>query len=77
MMMFPYDISKTIQKAVFNLWEVPFSALIYELQSLNLSATYTKDTRLTSASPEILKRIQVGETEVLERQAAAEVLDLH
>ena len=77
MMVFPYDISERIQKGVFNLWEIPFSALICRLQSPNFSAKYTKNTRLTSASPEILKRIQVGETEVLERQAAAEVLALH
>ena len=77
MMVFPYDISERVQKSVFNLWEVPFSALIGKLQSPNFSAKYTKNTRVTSASPETLKRIQVGETEVLERQAAAEVLGLH
>jgi hypothetical protein len=74
---FPYDISDKIQKAVFATWEVPFSSVVGMLQSPNFTTAYFPNNRLASASPVVAKRISLGEVEVLERQAAAEVLGLH
>ncbi|OAL53444.1 hypothetical protein IQ07DRAFT_562294 [Pyrenochaeta sp. DS3sAY3a] len=74
---FPYDISDKIQKAIFALWEVPFSSVVENLQTPNFSAAYLPNDRLSSITPTAAKRIRLGEKEVLERQFAAEVLGLH